>query len=106
MTGRFTEGEPPWDDLALAKEAVRRVSDILDVATGAGEFAPFPGRATAVAGYIPDALWPAGGLSRRVFPCSKATRASAKPTTPLPGAQRRMLAVSEAFFMRAPAPEA
>ena len=58
LDGRFVEGEPPWDYLGLAKAAVRQAFDILDVATGGGEIfaslAPFPGRATAVEGYVPN----------------------------------------------------
>lgn len=55
---RMIEGAPPWDYLALAKAAVDRSRDILDVATGGGEMfsslAPFPARATAVEGYEPN----------------------------------------------------
>ncbi|MFZ5720139.1 MAG: class I SAM-dependent methyltransferase [Pseudomonadota bacterium] len=58
LEGRFDEGEPPWDYLALARAAVAQAHDILDVATGGGEvfasLAPFPGRATAVEGYEPN----------------------------------------------------
>ena len=58
LQGRFIEGEPPWDYVALAREAVERAFDILDVATGGGEIfsslAPFPGRATAVEGFVPN----------------------------------------------------
>ena len=58
LSGRFQEGEPPWDYVALAKAAVSSASDVLDVATGGGEvfagFSPFPGRATAVEGYGPN----------------------------------------------------
>lgn len=58
LKGRFEEGEPDWDYLALARAAVARSFDILDVATGGGEIfaalAPFPGRATAVEGYEPN----------------------------------------------------
>ena len=36
LAGRFVENEPPWDYLALAREAVAGASDILDVATGGG----------------------------------------------------------------------
>lgn len=58
LKGRFVEGEPPWDYLALAKGAVARALDILDVATGGGEIfaslAPFPGRASAVEGFVPN----------------------------------------------------
>jgi SAM-dependent methyltransferase len=52
------EAEPPWSYPALAKAAIGRAHDILDVATGGGEvfaeLAPFPGRATAVEGYAPN----------------------------------------------------
>ncbi len=58
LAGRFTEVEPPWDYLALARAAVGQASDILDVATGGGEIfatlAPFPGRASAVEGFVPN----------------------------------------------------
>ena len=52
------EGEPPWSYPDLARAAVARASDILDVATGGGEvlasLAPFPGRVTAVEGFVPN----------------------------------------------------
>ena len=55
---RVVEEVPPWDYLALAKAAVGRASDILDVATGGGEIfsslAPFPAPATAVEGHEPN----------------------------------------------------
>jgi len=58
LHGRFDEAEPPWNYPALAREVVARASDILDVATGGGEvfagLAPFPARATAVEGYVPN----------------------------------------------------
>jgi SAM-dependent methyltransferase len=58
LDGRFVEGPPPWDYLALARNAVAQALDILDVATGGGEvfasLAPFPGRAAAVEGYVPN----------------------------------------------------
>jgi SAM-dependent methyltransferase len=58
LNGRMTEGEPPWSYPALAKAATARAWDILDVATGGGEvfasLAPFPGRATAVEGHVPN----------------------------------------------------
>jgi SAM-dependent methyltransferase len=58
LKDRMVEGAPPWDYVALAKAAVQRAHDILDVATGGGEmfssFAPFPGRATAVEGFAPN----------------------------------------------------
>jgi SAM-dependent methyltransferase len=58
LKGRLVEDEPSWDYLTLAKAAVAQAFDILDVATGGGEvfasLAPFPGRATAVEGYIPN----------------------------------------------------
>ena len=54
----MTEAEPGWDYLALAKAAVGGSRDLLDIATGGGEvlssLAPFPGRATAVEGYVPN----------------------------------------------------
>lgn len=58
LDGRFVEGEPPWSYLDLAGAAISGSSDILDIATGGGEvlagLAPFPGRATAVEGYVPN----------------------------------------------------
>lgn len=58
LDGRLDEGEPPWSYRDLAREAVARAFDILDVATGGGEvlasLAPFPGRATAVEGFEPN----------------------------------------------------
>lgn len=58
LAGRMIEGEPPWSYLELAKAAVAGAQDILDVATGGGEvfssLAPFPGRARAVEGYVPN----------------------------------------------------
>ena len=58
LKSRMVEAEPPWDYIGLAKAAVGRAQDILDVATGGGEIfaslAPFPGRATAVEGYVPN----------------------------------------------------
>lgn len=58
LEGRFHEAAPEWDYVGLAREAVRRADDVLDVATGGGEvfagLAPFPGRATAVEGYAPN----------------------------------------------------
>lgn len=58
LNGRMIEGAPPWSYLDLAKAAVVGAQDILDVATGGGEvfssLAPFPGRARAVEGYVPN----------------------------------------------------
>lgn len=58
LAGRMIEGEPPWSYLDLAKAAVAGAHDVLDVATGGGEvfssLAPFPGRARAVEGYVPN----------------------------------------------------
>lgn len=58
LNGRMIEGEPPWSYLNLAKVAVAGAQDILDVATGGGEIfsslAPFPGRARAVEGHVPN----------------------------------------------------
>lgn len=58
LEGRFVEAAPPWSYLDLARGAVSTASDILDVATGGGEIfaslAPFPGRATAVEGHVPN----------------------------------------------------
>lgn len=58
LSGRLIEAEPPWSYLELAKAAVARAQDILDVATGGGEvfssLAPFPGRARAVEDYVPN----------------------------------------------------
>lgn len=58
LAGRMTEDEPPWSYLDLAKAAVAGAQDILDIATGGWEvfssLAPFPGRARAVEGYVPN----------------------------------------------------
>ena len=58
LSGRMTESEPGWDYLALARAAVGRAHDILDVATGGGEIlsslGPFPGRVRATEGYVPN----------------------------------------------------
>ena len=58
LNGRMIEGEPPWSYTDLAKAAISGAQDILDVATGGGEvfasLAPFPGRARAVEGYVPN----------------------------------------------------
>lgn len=58
LDGRLVEGEPAWDYRALAKAAVAKSADVVDLATGGGErfaeFAPFPGRASAVEGYEPN----------------------------------------------------
>ena len=58
LNGRMVESEAPWAYPALAKAAATRAQDILDVATGGGEIfaslAPFPGRATAVEGHVPN----------------------------------------------------
>jgi SAM-dependent methyltransferase len=58
LDGRLEEGEPPWSYPDLARAAVGRAFDILDVATGGGEvlagLAPFPGRVTAVEGFEPN----------------------------------------------------
>ena len=58
LKSRFVEGEPPWSYLDAAREAIARASDILDIATGGGEIfaslAPFPLRATAVEGHVPN----------------------------------------------------
>lgn len=58
LNGRMIEREPHWSYLDLAKAAVGRAQDILDVATGGGEIfsslAPFPARATAVEGHVPN----------------------------------------------------
>ncbi len=58
LDGRMVEGEPPWSYRDLARLAVTEAHDILDVATGGGEvfasLAPFPARATAVEGHVPN----------------------------------------------------
>jgi SAM-dependent methyltransferase len=55
---RMTEAEPDWDYLALARAAMSRSHDILDVATGGGEvlsaLGPFAGRVRATEGYVPN----------------------------------------------------
>jgi len=58
LKDRMVEAQPPWDYIALARDAVARAQDILDVATGGGEvfaaLAPFPALATAVEGFEPN----------------------------------------------------
>jgi SAM-dependent methyltransferase len=58
LDGRVTESQPPWDYLALARAALSRSRDVLDVATGGGEMlsslAPFHGRVRATEGYVPN----------------------------------------------------
>ena len=58
LNGRMVEPEPPWSYRDLAKVAVAQAQDILDIATGGGEvfssLAPFPGRASAVEGHVPN----------------------------------------------------
>jgi SAM-dependent methyltransferase len=58
LNGRIAEAAPEWDYAALAGTIARRSHDILDIDTGGGEFlsslSPFPGRATAVEGYVPN----------------------------------------------------
>lgn len=60
LDDRMVEDEPPWSyiDLARSAAAQAQAHDILDIATGGGEvfasLAPFPGRATAVEGYVPN----------------------------------------------------
>jgi len=58
LKDRLVEDEPPWDYPHLARSAVARSTDVLDVATGGGErfaeLAPFPHRATAVEGHAPN----------------------------------------------------
>ncbi len=58
LNDRMTEAEPPWDYPALARAALARSAEALDIATGGGEvlasFAPFAGRVTAVEGYPPN----------------------------------------------------
>ena len=58
LKDRMTEAEPAWDYPALARAALGRAAEALDIATGGGEvlasFAPFTGRVTAVEGYPPN----------------------------------------------------
>jgi SAM-dependent methyltransferase len=58
LNGRISEAKPDWDYPAQAAAVARRSRDILDIDTGGGEFlsslAPFPGRATAVEGFVPN----------------------------------------------------
>ena len=58
LNGRMDQAEPGWNYLALARSAVSRSHDILDVATGGGEIlstlGPFPGRVRAAEGYVPN----------------------------------------------------
>ena len=56
--GRVREEEPPWDYMALAREAMAQATAVLDMATGGGErfaqLAPFPGHARAMEGHGPN----------------------------------------------------
>ncbi len=58
LKDRMIEGEPPWSYPDLASAAIAKAHDILDVATGGGEIlaslAPFPGRVSAVEGFVPN----------------------------------------------------
>ena len=80
---RLIEAEPRWDYLALARSAVRRAQDILDMATGGGEvfssLALFPGRATAVEGYLPNLPVARRRLEPLGVPVFQANTASGMP---------------------------
>lgn len=58
LEGRFVEDEPPWRYRDLARAALARSRDAVDVATGGGEvlasLAPFAGRVSAVEGHEPN----------------------------------------------------
>ena len=83
LKARLVETEPDWDYLALARAAVSRSHDILDIATGGGEvfssLAPFPGRATAVEGYVPNLAVARRRLEPLGVPVFQANTASGMP---------------------------
>ena len=59
LHGRMISAPLPWDYPALARERVRAARSLLDMATGDGAvlaaLGPFPGRVTAIEGYLPNA---------------------------------------------------
>jgi len=83
LAGRLIEAEPGWDYLAMARSAVHGAHDILDIATGGGEvfssLAPFPGRATAVEGYVPNLAVARRRLEPLGVPVFQANTASGMP---------------------------
>jgi len=83
LSTRVTEAEPPWDYLALAREAVGASHDILDVATGGGEvlstLGPFPGRVRATEGYVPNLAVARGRLEPLGVAVFQANTASGMP---------------------------
>ena len=83
LDGRLVESKPTWDYLALARAAAARSHDILDIDTGGGEsfsrLAPFPGRATAVEGYVPNLAVARGRLEPLGIPVIQADSASSLP---------------------------
>ena len=83
LDGRMAEAQPPWSYPDLARAAVAKAHDILDVATGGGEvfssFAPFPGRATAVEGYAPNLPVARARLEPLGVPVFQADTASGMP---------------------------
>jgi SAM-dependent methyltransferase len=82
LDGRLVESKPTWDYLALARAAAQS-HDILDIDTGGGEsfsrLAPFPGRATAVEGYVPNLAVARGWLEALGIPVIQADSASSLP---------------------------
>jgi len=58
LKGRMKEENLPWDYIAMAKRLVAKSDSVLDMGTGGGEifssFAPFPKKAVATEGYMPN----------------------------------------------------
>jgi SAM-dependent methyltransferase len=83
LSGRVAEAEPPWDYLALARAALNRSHDVLDVATGGGEIlsslAPFPGRVRATEGYAPNVAVARRRLAPLAIEVFQANTASGMP---------------------------
>jgi SAM-dependent methyltransferase len=59
VRGRMISAPLPWDYRAVARARVREARSLLDMATGDGavlaSLGPFPGFATAIEGYLPNA---------------------------------------------------
>jgi hypothetical protein len=58
LNGRWKQELPSWDYFWMAKNLLSRANDVLDMATGGGEFfsslAPFPASVFAIEGYRPN----------------------------------------------------
>jgi len=58
LKGRVRQDKLPWDYSAMAKRLVKKSGSVLDMGTGGGEifssFAPFPKKAVATEGYMPN----------------------------------------------------